>query len=177
MLDEAGIRALLPTPKTQQQQDQMTVAPPPAVTSAPQTNPPGTFISSNPPAQDANDQLLFDPDEFITYDYLSPGINAATPQQLDTLPPVDTTPKTPDIVVDTRTTGPPTTGMGSSGMTWWVIAIVGFIVLSLIFFLYVRSKGGSSSPSTGMPQASEPLFGSGVQQPVATQLGGGTYRF
>ena len=69
MLDEAGIKSLLPTPKNQQQET--TAAP--VVTSAPQTNPPGTFISSNPPAQDANDQLLFDPDEFITYDYLSPG--------------------------------------------------------------------------------------------------------
>ena len=173
MLDEAGIKSLLPTPKNQQQET--TAAP--VVTSAPQTNPPGTFISSNPPAQDANDQLLFDPDEFITYDYLSPGVNAATPQQLDTLPPVDSTSKTPDIVVDTRTTDPPSSGVGSSGMTWWVIAIVGFIVLSLIFFLYIRSKGGSSpAPSTNAPRSSS-LFGSSMPQPGTSQMGSGSFRF
>ena len=65
MLNEEGIKALLPKPKTQ-----TTVTTSPPVLEEPETTtlPPGVVPSTNPPVQNPGDRLIFDPADYTNFD-------------------------------------------------------------------------------------------------------------
>ena len=177
----------------------LTSLPPQVMTEPPQTIMPTAAISSttpapateyvvntNPPALDANDTLLFDPDELTNYDVLGPTPN------LDPLP-IDTArapapqlplgsssgPRDVGMVVDmeSKNATPTETGDGN-GMGWkfWVGLVTILVVCSMMLLLYVTSGGGGViSSSQGMGGAPGMDYGMGGGGGVGGGGGGGGY--
>lgn len=157
-----------------------TVSPLPAISSTATPAPAiddGLVKNTNPPAVDANDVLLFDPDEQVNYDVLgaTPGLTPL--QQGDTNLPVSPVitgkePHETGIIIDLDATNnnkkseTPAGETGGLGWKFWIIIIVVLIIISILSLLYFSSTRGTvvASPDAG---------GSGMMMPGMMDYGGG----
>lgn len=153
MLNEEGIKALLPKPKAQVNVD---TDPPILETPTPQpTNPPGTVVATNAPAQGEGDRLLFDPADFRNYDTVTPPPQAIenTMATTDTMQytgsePLQNQIKEEIVIPDTK---PPASTNKNFAI---IISIaIALAVIALIAFFVMRRKpaagggGNMASPS------------------------------
>lgn len=155
MLNEEGIKALLPPPKTQTQTVQ--TEPPVLETGTPATTlPPGTVIAGNPPLQNDGDRLIFDPADFTNFNTVTAPPSAITNATAN----YDTTAtKSPSLetqipqTVTIPDTKPPTTSPN-----YGIIISVALILalIAIVVFVSMRRRGSNSGLNTSVPNMSTP---------------------
>jgi hypothetical protein len=145
MLDEQGIRALLPTPNSQRTST-------PAVSETPMpTDTPTTPTTPTPTLSGAGqvgpDRRVFnDPREQITYQYMEEPPEALR-NLMATEAPTTAAPK-PDVIYDVSESNDNKEEKGSSWTTWViVIAILVCIILTIMVFLVRRGQSQAASQS------------------------------
>lgn len=159
--------------------------PPQTVTPAPAATSQGFVINTNPPAVDANDRLLFDPDELTTYDALG-----ATPNLPPVLPSASPSTTASSARIGSGITidlgqGEPAIDKPSSTWDWkaLVIGVVVFLVLSMVLMFYMSSRSGavvqgtiSQPPLGAMGGMNGMNYGGGLPQPnPMAGMGGSMY--
>lgn len=136
-LTTESLRALLPPPNT----------------APPKEEAPAGAI----PATGANDALIFDPDENITYDPLQrlnvtpqiPAPQSGMATSIETRPPPAAT-NTIDLAADDTTSKAATSGGG--GMFVWVALVAVLMIISFVIFFLVRGNSlGSSAAQQATP--------------------------
>jgi hypothetical protein len=143
MLDEQGIRALLPTPNSQRTST-------PAVSETPMpTDTPTTPTNPTLPGagQVGPDRQVFnDPQEQVTYEYMEEPPEALR-NLMATEAPTTAAPK-PDVIYDVSESNTNKEEKGSSWTTWIiVIAILVCIILTIMVFLVRRGQSQAASQS------------------------------
>ena len=150
MLNEEGIKALLPKPKAQVNVD---TDPPILEQPTPQpTNPPGTVVATNAPVAGEGDRLLFDPADFRNYDTVTPPPQAIENAMAttDTMNITGSQPLENQITqeIEIPDTQPPSSNKNVSIIISIAIALA---VIALIAFFVMRRKSpggnGNAIPS------------------------------
>jgi hypothetical protein len=148
MLNEQGIKALLPKPKTQ-----TTVSTAPAILETPPstTLPPGIVKSTNSPIQTPGDRLIFDPADFTNFNTVTLPAQKQVDMSTDigseeeqSQPLMDQLPQEIEI---------PEENVPNKGRNYLIIILiaVAIAVIALIAFFTMRRKAsGNSISNTGV---------------------------